>query len=156
MTLVKWEPKRTQLDPFRSLRDEVDRLFEDFGRGWPRPWGMAWPSAPETFSPAVDLKETDTEYVVTAEVPGFPKEKLEINVTEDAITIRGERKEEKEKTEGGYHLRESASGSFQRVLALPGSVVADQVKAKLEDGVLTVTLPKAAEKEAKGVKIEVD
>ena len=155
MALIKWEPKRTQLDPFRSLRDEVDRLFEDFGRGWPGPWGTTWPWAPEAFSPAVDLKETDAEYVITAEVPGFPKDKLEINVTEDALTIRGERKEETEKKEGGYHLRESSSGSFQRVLALPGSVVADQAKAKLEDGVLTVTLPKAAPKETKGAKIDI-
>lgn len=155
MALVKWEPKRTQLDPFRNLRDEVDRLFEDFGRGWPRPWGVGWPSAPEAFSPAVNLQETPKEYVITAEVPGFPKDRLEINVTEDAVTIRGERKEEKESKEGGYHLRESSSGSFQRVLALPGAVLADQAKAKLEDGVLTLTLPKAAPKESKGVRIKV-
>jgi len=156
MALVKWEPKKTQLEPLRGLREEVDRLFEDFFRGWPRPLG-GWPgSAAEGFSPAVDLKESDKDYVLTAEVPGFSKDKIEITISEDSVTVKGERKEEKEEKKEGYYLRESSSGSFHRVVPLPGKVLADKAGASLKDGVLTLTLPKAEPAKTKGVKVKVE
>lgn len=156
MALIKWEPRRTGLDPFRSLRGEVDRLFEDAFRGWPKPWAFGWPAASlDSFVPAVNLKETETQFIVTAEVPGFSKEKLDVTVTQEGVTIKGERTDESERTEEGYYFRESSSGSFQRAIPLPGAVMPDQATAKLEDGVLTLTLPKAKPSRAKGVKIDV-
>lgn len=156
MALVKWEPRGTRLTPFQGLRGEVDRIFDDFFRGWPRPWPARWPAdALEAFSPAVNVKETDAEIVVTAEVPGFTKEKLGVTVTEDSVTLKGDHEEETERKEQGYFLREASRGSFQRVIPLPAAVVPEQAAAKLENGVLVLTLPKASPAQSKGVKVEV-
>ncbi|MBI5018299.1 MAG: Hsp20/alpha crystallin family protein [Deltaproteobacteria bacterium] len=156
MALIKWEPRSTQLDPLRNLRGEVDRLFDNFFRGWPRPWTAGWVATQAAFVPACDLKETEKEFVVTAELPGFSKESLEVTVTEDAVTIKGQLRADKESQEEGYHLRESASSSFQRVIPLPGAVLPDHASARLKDGVLTLTLPKAEPSRTKGVKVAVD
>ncbi len=157
MALIKWEPRRGEIAPFRSLREEIDRVFEDFVRGWPRPWSGTWPATLESVSaPTVDLKETEKEFVLTAEVPGVTKDQLNIAIAEDSVTLQGERKEEKEKKEENYHYRESSYGSFQRVVPLPAAVVADKAKAKLKDGVLTLTLPKAEPSEKKQIKIKVE
>ncbi|RMG96386.1 MAG: Hsp20/alpha crystallin family protein [Candidatus Dadabacteria bacterium] len=157
MALIKWEPKSKQVDPFRSLRQEVDRIFDDFFRSWSRPWGAGLPALAEGgFVPSVDLKETDKEFVLTAEVPGVSKDELDVTITEDSVTIRGERKAEKEEKNENYHYRETAYGSFQRVVPLPAEVVPDKAKAKLKDGVLTLTLPKAEPAKPKGVKVKVE
>lgn len=156
MALIKWEPRRIRNTPLGSLRGEVDRLFDDFFRGWPTPWASGWPApGPEAFCPAVDLRETAEEYVVTAQVPGFSKEKLDVTVAEDSVTIKGEREEAAEHGKEGYYFRESSGGSFQRVIPLPGAVLPDKATARLEDGVLTLSLPKARPTQARGVKIEV-
>lgn len=156
MSLVRWEPKRARLDPFRSLRDEVDRLFDDFAKGWPRPWVSGNLTAADVFMPSVNLRETDGEYVITADVPGFPRDRIEVTLAADGLTIRGERREEKESAETGYHLRESATGSFHRVIPLPTDVVAEKAQARLADGVLTVTLPKAEPRSPTRVTISVN
>ena len=156
MALIKWQPQR-ELEPFRGLREEVDRLFEDFFRGWPRAWtGEAALPARGEFVPKVDLKETDKEFVLSAELPGIEKEELEVNITEDSVSIKGERKLEKEEKDEGYYFRESTYGSFQRVVPLPSEVVAEKAKAKLKDGVLMLTLPKSEESKRKGVPIKVE
>ena len=162
MALIKWEPRARELEPFRNLREEVDRLFEDFFRDWPRPWG-GWMSpfrgsaAVEAgFSPSVDLKETENEFQVTAQVPGFNKENLEVTITENSVTLKGERKEEKEKKGETFHYREVSQGSFQRVIPLPSEVVSDKAKAELKDGVLSLTLPKTEPSKRKALKIKID
>ncbi len=157
MALIKWEPRYGELEPVRSLRQEVDRLFEDFFRGWPRPWaGSMLTTAEGAFAPTIALRETEKDLVLTAEVPGLQKEDVDVNILEQSVTIRGERKEEKETKEQNYHYRESSFGSFQRVVPLPVPVVAEKAKATLKDGVLTLTLPKAEPSKPKGVKIKVD
>ncbi|MDW7712234.1 MAG: Hsp20/alpha crystallin family protein [Deferrisomatales bacterium] len=157
MALIKWEPRYGELEPVRSLRQEVDRLFEDFFRGWPRPWaGSLLGQAEAAYAPSIDLRETDKELVLTAEVPGLRKEDVDVNIQEQSVTIRGERKEEKETKEQSYYYRESSFGSFQRVVPLPVPVAAEKAKAKLKDGVLTLTLPKAEPSKPKGVTIKVD
>ena len=163
MALIRWEPKAKELEPLHNLRDEVDRLFEDFIRGWPRPWG-GWLSpfrggevAAPGYAPNVDMKETETDVLVTAEVPGFNKENLEVVITENSVTLKGERKEEKKEKKGDtYHYREVVQGSFERVLALPAAVVADKAKAELKDGVLTLTLPKTEPSKRKTLKVKID
>ena len=156
MALIRWEPRSRQLDPFRNLREEVDRIFDDFFRSWSRPWSGWLEPTRAGFVPSVDLKETDEEFIITAEVPGVSKDELDVTITEDSVTLRGERREEKEHKEGDYHYRETSYGSFQRVIPLPGEVVADKAKAKLKDGVLTLVLPKAQPARSKGVQIEVE
>lgn len=157
MALVKWEPRVGELEPVRSLRQEVDRLFEDFFRGWPRPWSGGLLAAEEgAFAPKVDLKETEKELVLSAEVPGLQKEDLGVNIMEDSVTISGERKAEKETKKEGYYYKETSQGAFQRVIPLPCPIVADKAKAKLKDGVLTLTLPKAAPSKTRSVEIKVE
>ena len=156
MALIKWEPKGRELSPFRSLREEVDRVFEDFFRGWPSPWRAGWPAVEREFVPNVSLKETDKEFVLTAEVPGISKDELDVAISEDSVTIKGERKEEKEKREANYHCRESSYGAFERVIPLPSTVVADKAKAKLKDGVLSLTLPKSEVSKVKETKVKVE
>lgn len=156
MALVKWEPRR-ELEPVRSLRQEVDRLFEDFFRGWPKPWSSGWFAPAEgAFTPSIDLRETEKDFILTAEVPGLQKEDVDVNIMEQSVTIRGERKQEKETKEQDYHYRETSFGSFQRVVPLPAPIKADEARAKLKDGVLTLTLPKAEPSKPRGVKVKVE
>ncbi len=157
MALVKWQPRRNDPDPFQSLRQVVDRLFEDACRGVPRRWTPTWVTASGAgFIPNVDVKETAHEYVVTVEVPGLRPEDLDVHITADTITIKGERKEEQENKRESYYYRESSVGSFQRVIPLPGPVVAEKAAAQLKDGVLTLTLPKAEPSKLTGVKVKVE
>ncbi|GAB4266748.1 MAG: Hsp20/alpha crystallin family protein [Deferrisomatales bacterium] len=158
MALIPWEPRRRGLEPFRGLREEVDRIFDEFFRGWGGPpWagrGVApWSAG---FYPSVDLKESENELVLTAEVPGLSKEELDVTIAEDSVTLRGERKEEKEREGESYHYREAAYGAFERVIPLPVEVKAEKAQAKLRNGVLTLTLPKAEPSKRKQIKVEVD
>ena len=137
--------------PFVGLRRATDRLFEDMfktGR-WPfltegkYPWGL-----PAEFSgsnwPRVDMDETDEAIRVTAELPGVDKDNIDVSVTEDRVTIRGEKKAEEEKKGKGYYKLERSYGSFQRSFYLPCEVEPDHVDASFRNGVLTVILPKSA------------
>lgn len=150
--------------PFESLRREVDRLFEEFGRDFWRPafgrplfdiepfvrreltWGTA---------PAVDIVEKDDAYQVTAEVPGMDEKDIEVTVADGALTIKGEKHEEKEEKKKGYHLRERSFGSFERCFRLPAGVDADRIDASFRKGVLTVTLPKKPEAKAARKQVKV-
>lgn len=155
MSLMKWEPR--ELEPFDDLRNQVDHLFEDFTRGWPRAFfsrTLPWQSG--QYLPSVDLKETDAAYTLTADLPGISKDDLKVNITERSVTIEGERKEEKETSHKGYHLKESSHGAFRRVVALPDEVVADNAKATLKDGMLTLELPKAEQTKRKEIEIKVE
>ncbi len=120
--------------------DSVGRMLRDvdsvFGRFWE-------PDAGD-FKPSVDIKETDDQLLVNAEVPGLAPEDLEVTLTGDVLTIKGEKRQESEREESGYHLVERRYGSFQRSFKLPAEVDREKLKASHRDGVLTVTLPKAA------------
>lgn len=136
--------------PFTALRRATDRLFDDFFRtfGWPAagetsPWasttdvlGTAWPR--------VDMDETDEEIRIKAELPGVDKNDIDVSVTGERVTIRGEKKEEEEKKGRGYYALERSYGSFQRSFHLPCEVESDKVDATFKDGVLTLKLPKSA------------
>lgn len=139
--------------PFETLRDEVDRLFEDFEQGiWPVPFrrslldieptlrrGLRWGAAP-----AVDIVEKDKAYEVTAELPGMEEKDIEVKVAEGGLTIRGEKKEEKEEKRKNYYLHERHFGAFERYFRIPEGVDADKIQAIFKKGVLSVTLPKTA------------
>jgi HSP20 family protein len=142
--LIRWEPAREMM----TLRDAMDRLFDD---AFTRPlhlndgnWSM----------PAVDMYQTDNEIVVKAAIPGVKTDEVQINVTGEVLTIKGEIKEKEEVKEKAYHLREQRWGMFERTLALPTDVIADKAKAEFENGVLTITLPKAEEVRPKTISIK--
>jgi HSP20 family protein len=142
--LIRWEPAREMM----TLRDAMDRLFDD---AFTRPlrlndgnWSM----------PAVDMYQTDNEVVVKAAIPGVKTDDVQINVTGEVLTIKGETKEKEEVKEKAYHLREQRWGMFERTIAMPTDVIADKAKAEFENGILTITLPKAEEVRPKTISIK--
>ena len=149
--------------PFESLRQEIDRLFDDFGRGFWRPFGRSLSTAEPLFKrelslstmPAVDVVESEKAYELTAELPGMDEKNIEVKVVNGSLTIKGEKQEEKEEKKKDYYLHERNFGSFERSFGLPESVDADKVEANFKKGVLTVTLPKKAEAQKPAKKIEV-
>jgi HSP20 family protein len=157
----------TVIEPWRpidDLRREVDRLFENFGRGfWATPFGRplfdvepTWPAALRwPGAPAVDIVERDDKYELTAELPGLDEKDIEVKVVEDGLTIKGEKQEEKEEKKKGYHLKERRFGAFERSFQLPKGVDADKIDARFEKGVLMVTLPKKPEAKKATKKIAV-
>lgn len=140
--------------PFLALQDEMNRLFDHFWRGFPTVWGEG-PEWAGGFTPKVDVAETDNDIRVTAELPGLDEKDIEVSVTRDALTIRGEKKEEKETRKEGYFHTERYFGSFTRTVPLPREVVTDKAEATFRKGVLTITLPKTEQVKSETRKVQV-
>jgi HSP20 family protein len=120
----------------------MDRMFDDFGLE--RPWrGMPlWRGVQEeTWAPQVDVFQKNDRLIIKADLPGLSKDDVSVEVTEDAVTIRGERKTERQEEREGYYQTERRYGSFYRVVPLPTGAMSDQAKAIFRDGVLEVTMP---------------
>jgi HSP20 family protein len=130
--LTRWDPVREMM----TLREAMDRLFDD---AFTRPVSMSGCSV----VPAIDLYQNDDDVVMKAALPGLKAEDVQISVAADVLTLRGEFKKETELKKTTYHIREHHFGSFERTVMLPTDVQADKAKADFENGVLTVTLPKA-------------
>jgi HSP20 family protein len=137
-----------------------DRMVEDM---WRRPFPSLfgrepWFPAPilAMRAPSLDVFEDKDDVVIKAELPGMKKEEIEVTVTGDMVTIRGEKKEEEEVKEKDYYRRERSYGSFSRSVALPCEVKGDQVKAIFKDGVLEVRMPKTEEAKTKAVTVKID
>lgn len=145
-TIRRWE------DPFRSLIDEMESIWDRFVSNFDiEPWeGRAG-----YFSPRVDFTENDKEYLIKAELPGLEEKDVEVLLEDDAITIRGEKKEEKEEKGKDYYYRERRFGSFSRTLPLPDNIDRDKIEAKFKNGLLTLRLPKTKESSRNVKKIEV-
>ena len=143
MTLVKWNPTR-------SLMTDFDRIFDSmFSQDLPRfPLGQSW-------TPAVDVNETETEFFLSADMPGLDKKDVSVDIHDGIITIKGERDIDNEKSTDGYRIRERQLGSFNRSFRLPDNVNEDKVAAKFKNGVLTVTLPKTKEILPEGRQIKI-
>ena len=144
--LVRWEPFRELV----SLREAMDRLFEE---SFVRP-SQGRLSLAREGGLAVDMYETDDAVVVKSAIPGIKAEDIDISITGDTLTIKGETKTEEEVNEENYIRRERRYGAFCRTLALPLPVVPDKADAEFENGVLTLTLPKAEEIKPKAIKIK--
>ena len=141
MSLVKW-------DPFREFTAFNDRLGNFLGRNWDTPLSTtAW-------NPSVDIFDNDNEVVFKAELPGLNAKDIEIKLENNILTLKGERKFEKETKEENYHRIEREYGTFSRSFALPAPVNVEKVTAEYKDGVLKVTLPKKEETKSKPIKIE--
>ncbi len=158
MTLIRWKPVRdvTAWHPVSDLageifdmQREIDRVFDRF-RG-----GSADDGYSSTLMPAVDITERDNDFYIKAELPGVQKNDVKITVQNDILTIRGEKKQEAEKKGENYHRVERAYGSFQRSFTLPASVRSDRIEAAFNDGVLTISLPKAEEAKPKEIEVKV-
>jgi len=145
MNIVRWEPIREMV----GLRDAIDRMFEDGLSKYPR----LWPRLGEWELP-IDMYQTSDEVVVKASIPGLKSEEVDISVTGDTLTIKGEHKEEKEIEEENYIYKERRYGTFSRSMLIPVKVKSDKAEAVFEDGVLTLTLPKAEEVKPRQIKIK--
>ena len=145
MSIIRWDPFRDVV----SLRDAMNRLFEE---SFIRPAG--WPATDGGYV-AVDVMETKDDVIVKASVPGIKPEDIDISVTGDLLTIKGEFKAEQQKGDGANIIRqELRHGSFERTMTLPTQVVADKAKADFEHGMLTLTLPKAEDVKPKTIKVK--
>ena len=142
-SLIRWEPFRESL----SLRDWMERALEES-------WGRPMPGLNGFAVPAMDLYQDDNEVVVKATLPGVKPEDLHISVTGDILTIRGEAKEDTSPNGFSYHVRERRFGSFSRSLALPTAVLPEKAQAEFENGILTLTLPKAEEVKPKTITVK--
>lgn len=142
--LTRWEPVREMM----TLREAMDRLFDD---AFTRPLSMrdGWSLA----SPAIDMYQTENDVVVKASIPGMKAEEVQINITGDVLTLKGEVKQDDERNDRAWHIREHRFGSFERSVALPTAVKTDKAEAVFENGILTVTLPKADEVKPKTINI---
>jgi HSP20 family protein len=137
---------RRDTNPFSFLQQEIDRLFDGVSRNIP---GLA-----TTTMPSMDISETDKVIEITAELPGLEKKNVELNVTDNLLTIRGEKKNEREENNKDYHLVERSYGSFSRSVELPSGVKVEDITAEIANGVLKVTVQKPLPKQAKHIEIK--
>lgn len=138
-----------------DLRTEMNRLFDDFFRGSAMEWPATWDTEFSAYTPRVDMSESEKEVIVTAELPGLTEKDVEVTVTEDTLTISGEKKEEKEEKAKGYYRMERSYGSFRRCLPMPCEISQDKIDATFKDGILKVVLPKTPAAKKNGKKIAV-
>jgi HSP20 family protein len=149
-TLTRWQPIRE----LANMRNDMDRMMEHFfeepffanAANWPQRNGGAW-------NLALDVAEDTDNYIVKASVPGINPDDIEITLTDNVLTIKGETKAEQESKETNWHVRERRYGSFMRSVTLPAPVDADKVEATNEHGVLTLRLPKAEAVKPKKIAI---
>jgi HSP20 family protein len=138
--IVPWKRDKAvaERDPFAVLRRQMNSLFDDF-------FSDSGVAALEGFSPQVDIIDNGKEIRVTAELPGLDEKDIEVSLSSDAVTIKGEKKEEKEEKGEDRYRMERSYGAFRRSFALPCAVNPDKATAAFKKGVLTVTLPKTAD-----------
>jgi HSP20 family protein len=153
-------PLSRSATPFSMVErfaDEMDRIFDDFGFGRVRarhPWrGM--PFGEELWSPDVEVFHRGSELVVRADLPGLRKEDVKVDVTENQLSIEGERQRQHEEEREGVYRSERSYGRFSRVIPLPEGVIADQAKATFKDGVLEITMPAPPEQARRGRRLEI-
>ncbi len=147
MRLKVWEPFRE----FKPFYRNVDRLNNEFGKGY---YGEA--TGEETWSPKVDIYETDGSFVLNAELPGLKKEEIKIDLNDNTLTLKGEKKFEEKVEKESYVRVESSYGSFARSFTLSDNVNTENITANYKDGVLEVTLPKKEEVKPKEIKVEIN
>ena len=145
--------RRENGHPFERLRDEMDALFDDFYKGFSMEPFEGHHA--RSFSPNIDVAETDKEIKVIAELPGMDDKDIEVNLNRDSLTIRGEKKEEKEDKGKDYYHVERSFGSFIRTIPLPVEIESDKAEAHFKKGVLTVKIPKSAKAIASKKKIAI-
>lgn len=142
---------RRDTNPFSFLQQEIDRLFEGVSRGFPNFPALTGAAAN---LPRMDVSETDKAIEIEAELPGLEIKDVQINLADNVLTIRGEKKSEREEKNKDYHLVERSFGSFSRSVQLPQGVKPDDVSAEIAKGVLKVTVKKPAPAQSKQIEIK--
>lgn len=145
MALTRWDPFRD----LNLLQDRMNRLFDAAGRGW----RSDEPSAAASWSPAVDIFETEGEIVVKAELPGMERKDITLHLENNVLTLKGERRFEKETKEENYHRIERSYGGFSRSFSIPATVDEEKIHADYKDGVLKILLPKKEHAKPKQIRI---
>jgi HSP20 family protein len=151
---MRWSKKEE--NPLTTFQKELNHLFGRFFDdvpGWWTDTGTA--QFAETFTPRVNVSETEKEIQVTAELPGIDEKDVEVTLEDDTLRIKGEKKQEKEEKGKNYHRIEHSYGSFERVIPLPVEVLSDKVNASFKKGLLTVTMPKSEKALEKSKRIEI-
>jgi HSP20 family protein len=151
--------------PFETLREEMDRVFDEFTRGFGRfPLSrrtveiepmLRYETSFGVSAPVVDVVEKEKEYQISAELPGLDEKDVEVSIADDLLTIKGEKKEEREEKAKNYYVSERRYGAFQRSFQIPSGVDADKIGASFQKGVLMVTLPKTPEAQTKEKRIAI-
>lgn len=141
----------------RSFSEQMERLFEDFGLGssFSRGFGRLSSIQDSLWTPQVEVFERGNQLVVRADLPGLTKDDIDVKITDDAIVLQGERKQESEEKEEGYYRSERSYGSFYRSIPLPEGINADEANATFHNGVLEITMPAPAQAEKHGRRLEV-
>jgi len=152
--LTTWKPfgGLTPFRDFERMTKEMDRFWDSFLEGTLRKRdedGTEW-------FPSLDVSETKNDFVVKAELPGIDPKDIDISLTDGMLTIRGEKRQEREEKEENYHLIERNYGTFSRSVSLSRDVKPDKINASYKDGVLRVVLPKSEEAKKKEIKIKVE
>jgi len=159
--LIPWKKNRKEKDlqrqdPISGLQQEMNRLFEDF---FEQPYALSRLSEESglqsSFSPSVDISETDEEIRVAVELPGMDPENIEVSYTGNALTISGEKQTEREQQEEHFYRKERSYGSFRRSIPLPGTIREEDVEASFKNGVLQIQLPKSPEARERASRIEI-
>lgn len=149
MAIVRWEPFRNMV----TLQDRINRMFDDV-------FSRAGDHEEETmiadWRPSVDIYDNATAIVIKTEIPGVAKEDVSVEVRENVLILKGERKIEKEEAEGTYYRKERLYGKFQRSFTLPVETEAEKIKASFKDGVLVLEIPKPEEKKPKQIAINIE
>jgi len=148
MGLIRWDPFRE----LSSLQERMNRLFSDFRV---RPPLGEEEITQGAWVPPVDIYETSDSIVLEAELPGLTKDNIVVEVKDSTLTLKGDKKFEREVKEENYHRVERSYGGFQRAFTLPSTVQQDKVKAKFRDGILEITIPKAEEAKPKQIKVDI-
>jgi HSP20 family protein len=154
----------TVFDSLTGLRDEMNHLFDEFFSGAERRTPSLFRSYEPGWllggrrgemTPAVDVSEDENAVTLTAELPGLKEEDVEVVLRDDMLTVKGEKKSEREEKKENYYLSERRYGAFERTFRLPETADADKIKAAIADGILTVTIPKKAEAKKVEKKIKI-
>ncbi|MCB0282152.1 MAG: Hsp20/alpha crystallin family protein [Calditrichae bacterium] len=145
MAIVKFSPSRSIF----GLRSDMDRVLDNFLREW---------DLPESFTesyPTMDIEETDSEFIVTAEVPGMKKEDIKITFENNYLNVSGEKKAKKDHKSDNFHQVERRYGKFSRSVGIPSGVMLDKISAEYEQGILHIHIPKAEEAKPRQIEIKV-
>lgn len=153
--LTRWEPFRTQLNPWKELEEVQKRLSAIWGGAPAKEGGQKESISVAEWSPLVDITEDDTEYLIKAELPEMKKEDVKLTVQDNVLAISGERKYEKEEKDKKYHRVDRAYGSFLRSFTLPENADGSKVSAEYKDGMLKVHLPKSAQAKPKSIDVKI-
>ncbi len=147
---------RRMISPFTEMQNRMDSFLDNFMTGYDIDFlPAAWQERIPDWSPRFEITETDETYEMAAELPGMDEKDIEVFVEDDVLTVKGEKKQEREEKRRNYHLTERSYGTFQRSFPLPRGLHSDKVKATFKKGVLSLTLPKTEEAKAHRRKIEI-